>query len=166
VSGSLSAPVAGSGPLLLDTNVLLALALPTHHNAAQVRPAVASLEEAGVRLCVSPQSLVEFYAVVTRPRDAAPPGPGWKAAGALAALSGLEARFELLPDDPAIFARWRVLAAVHHVIAKSSHDARIAAFCLVYGTGLLTANARHFARFASDGLIIVKPARVLAEGTG
>ena len=102
--------------------------------------------------------MVEFYASVTRPKDAVPPGPGWKSKNALAAIAGFQARFELLPDAAPIFAQWRALVLACNVISKASHDTRLAAFCLVYGIGILTANAKDFRRFASQGLQIIEPA--------
>ena len=141
---------------LLDTNILLGLALANHHQSADARAAVAALEARGARLCIAPQNLVEFYASVTRPKDAVPPGPGWKSKNALAAVAGFEARFELLPDAAPIFAQWRALVAACNVISKASHDTRLAAFCLVYGVGILTANAKDFRRFANQGLQIIE----------
>jgi predicted nucleic acid-binding protein len=154
------APSAALNAFLLDTNILLGLALSNHHQTQAARAAVAALEAQGTRLCVAPQNLVEFYATVTRPRDAN--GPGWKPKGALAALEGFEKRFELLPDAAPILAQWRALVAARKVIAKASHDTRLAAFCLVYGVGILTANPKDFRRFVPDGLRIVEPASFTA----
>ena len=163
---SANAPTAPTAALLLDTNILLGLALSNHHQTADARAAVTALEAQGARLCVAPQNLVEFYASVTRPKDAKPPGPGWKSKSALAALIGFEKRFELLPDAAPIFAQWRALVVACGVIAKASHDTRLAAFCLVYGVGILTANARDFRRFAPQGLQIVEPATFNTTPTG
>ncbi len=148
---------------LLDTNILLGLALATHHQTAAARAAVSELEARGARLCIAPQNLVEFYASVTRPKDAVPPGPGWKSKNALAALAGFEARFELLPDATPVFAQWRALVADCNVISRASHDTRLAAFCLVYGVGILTANAKDFRRFQPQGLQIIEPASFNTE---
>lgn len=148
--------------LLLDTNILLGLALSNHHQTAAARAAVTALEAQGARLCVAPQNLVEFYASITRPNEGDRPGPGWKPKGALAALAGFEKRFELLPDAAPIFAQWRALVAARSVIAKASHDTRLAAFCLVYGVGILTANPKDFRRFVPEGLQIVEPASFAA----
>ena len=142
--------------LLLDTNILLALT--NHHQTADARAAVAALEARGARLCIAPQNLVEFYASVTRPKDAVPPGPGWKTQNALAAIAIFEARFELLPDATPIWKQWRALVVACNVISKASHDTRLAAFCLVYDVGILTANAKDFRRFESEGLQIIEPA--------
>ena len=150
---------------LLDTNILLGLALTAHHQSAGARAAVAALEARGTRLCIAPQNLVEFYASVTRPKDAVPPGPGWTTKNALVALAGFEARFELLPDAAPIFAQWRALVVACGVISKASHDTRLAAFCLIYGVGILTANAKDFRRFESQGLQIIEPASFGAPTT-
>ena len=143
---------------LLDTNILLGLALTSHRQTADARVSVAALEARGARLCVAPQNLVEFYASITRPKDAVPPVPGWKTKNALAAIAGFEARFDLLPDAAPIWVQWRALVVACGVVSKASHDTRLAAFCLVYGVGILTANAKDFRRFESEGLQIIEPA--------
>jgi len=52
---------------LLDTNVLLRAAQPSLPLAADVRDSLSALVAAGVRLCLVPQNLYEFWVVVTRP---------------------------------------------------------------------------------------------------
>ncbi len=154
---------AALNAFLLDTNILLGLALATHHQTAAARAAVIALEARGTRFCVAPQNLVEFYASITRPKEVVPPGPGWKTKNALAAIVGFEARFELLPDAAPVFTQWRALVAACNVVSKASHDTRLAAFCLVYGVGILTANAQDFRRFQSEGLQIIEPASFNTE---
>ena len=153
--------VPSNGAYLLDTNVLLGFAMPHHHNAATTRPALATLEASGARLCVTPQVLIEFYAVATRDRQDR--GLGWTPQGAAKAVTALLAKFEMLPDAPEVFARWQNLAVAHKVRGKSAHDTRLAAVALAHGVPLLlTSNTKHFARFVTDGLTAVDPASVTA----
>lgn len=146
---------------LLDTNSLLGFATPHHHNAATTRPALIALEAAGARLCVTPQVLIEFYAVATRDRPDR--GLGWTPQGATKAIAALVAKFEMLDDAPAVFAQWQKLTTAHKVKGKSAHDTRLAAVALAHGVpALLTSNTRHFARFAKDGLTATDPTAVTA----
>lgn len=150
-----------SAAYLLDTNTLLSFASPTHDNAATTRPALALLEAEGARLCITPQVVIEFYAVATRERKDR--GLGWTPQGGAKAVAALVSKFEMLPDAPAVFAQWQKLATAHKVIGKTAHDTRLAAVALAHGVPLLlTSNTRHFARFAPDGLTAVDPATVTA----
>lgn len=148
--------------LLMDSNILIARAWPEHPNAESVRRALPILEAQGARLCISTQSLAEFYVTVTRPKDATSPGPGWKPAGTLLAIKELESRFELLPDAPEIWPIWKRLVATHGIISKSAHDARLAATALFSEVGVLTANESHFRRYETSGLIVINPMNVEA----
>jgi predicted nucleic acid-binding protein len=54
--------------VLADTNVLLRSLYPEHPQCAAAERALGTLRERGVRLCIAPQNLIEFWAVATRPR--------------------------------------------------------------------------------------------------
>jgi predicted nucleic acid-binding protein len=142
---------------LVDTNVLLRAAQPSHPAHAAATGAVRNLLARGERLCVLPQNLIEFWAVATRP--AVSNGLGLEVGEAAAGLDGLKVIFELLPDTPAIYLEWETLVRAHQVKGKEAHDARIAAAMLAHGvTHILTFNGCDFKRFA--GVKAVDPADV------
>lgn len=144
---------------LLDTNVLLGQATPAHHNSALARPALAALVAQGARLCVTPQCLIEFYAVATR--DRVDGGLGWKPEGAAKAVAAIASRYEFLPDHADVFTKWQDLATTYAPRGKKTHDTRLAAVALVYGIAhVLTANVDDFKRFAPEGLTAIDPASV------
>lgn len=142
---------------LVDTNVLLRAAQPSHPAHAAATGAVRNLLARGERLCVLPQNLIEFWAVATRPAESN--GLGLEVGEAAAELDGLKVIFELLPDTPAIYLEWETLVRTHQGKGKEAHDARIAAAMLSHGvTHILTFNGGDFKRFA--GVKTVDPADV------
>jgi predicted nucleic acid-binding protein len=142
---------------LVDTNVLLRAAHPSHPAHATATGAVRSLLARGERLCVLPQNLIEFWAVATRPAESN--GLGLEVDEAAVELDKLKTIFELLPDTSAIYPEWESLVRAHQVKGKEAHDARIAAAMLAHDvTHILTFNGGDFKRFA--GVKTVDPADV------
>ncbi|BCU76457.1 hypothetical protein llg_11720 [Luteolibacter sp. LG18] len=132
--------------VLADTNIWLRVADPgsAHHPAAVA--AIALLLGSGHDVCLCPQNLIEFWAVATRP--VAANGLGWNRVQAATELSGLEARFTLIPETPDIFARWKQLVSHADVHGKRTHDARLVAVCLSQDLdALLTFNVGDFTSF-------------------
>src|SRR5580658_1382088 len=116
---------------LLDTNVLARLA-----NAADARHAVAAravleLHRRGEVLNITPQVMVEFRNVATRP--AAVNGLGLSTVDAEAQAATFEVRFSLLAETPDIYPAWKDLVGAISVIGKQVHDARLVAVCHVNG---------------------------------
>ena len=148
-------------PYLVDTNILIRLAdtdEPMHQVASD---AILSLHGRGEILSVTPQILIEFRAVVTRPVSAN--GLGLSGPGAEAKVAKFEAMFPLLEDIPAIYPLWKVMVATEGVIGKQVHDARLVAVCHAHQvTYLLTFNKPHFARLSKfgPGVEIVNPSDV------
>ena len=75
------------------------------------------------------------------------------------------ARFQRLfiffEDRPAIFTTWENLVALHAIIGKNAHDARLVAAMAVHGiTHLLTFNQQDFQRFTN--ITVLTPADVMA----
>jgi predicted nucleic acid-binding protein len=146
---------------LLDTNVLGRLANAADPGHAIAAGAVSELHRHGEVLYLTPQILVEFRAVATRP--VAANGLGLAAVDAEALTAVFESRFPLLPETPAIYPAWKALVTALAVIGKQVHDARLVAVCHVHGvTHLLTFNVTHFTRLAGfgPGLTVVDPATV------
>ena len=134
--------------ILTDTNIWLRVADPgaaQHFGAVQ---AVARLLSEGHEVCVCPQNLIEFWAVATRPVEAN--GLGWTPDEAATEITGIEARFVLLPDAPDIFSHWKALVQRSAVRGKRAHDARLAAVYLAHHLeALLTFNPTDFTAFAA-----------------
>ena len=142
---------------LADTNILLRLAASSGPDYDPVRRAVQTLLARGDRLCYTPQNLVEFWNVATRPADRN--GFGLSPAETDTRARLIESAFLLLPDSEAVHAEWRRLVIRHAVIGVQVHDARLAASMVVHGIrNLLTLNGRDFARY--PGIVVVSPASV------
>jgi predicted nucleic acid-binding protein len=146
---------------LIDTTILARLA-----NAADVQHTVAAraaleLHRRGEALHVTPQVMIEFRNVATRP--VAVNGLGLSTVDTEAQAVTFEARFPLLADSPDIYPKWKALVGALGVIGKQVHDARLVAVCHVHGvTHLLTFNVAHFVRLAGfgPGLVVIDPASV------
>lgn len=143
--------------ILLDTNILLRRAQPSHPSHALAVDSVARLLAAGEPVHFTLQNIAEFWNVATRP--AQQNGLGFSAAVTLAEVEKIEGAFELLPDTPPIYAEWKSLVVRHGVVGVKVHDARLVAAMNVHGVRrLLTFNAGDFARY---GIEVVQPAVVL-----
>ena len=131
---------------LVDTNVwlrILSLASPLRPPA---RHAIATLLRRGDDLCVAPQNLIEFWNVSTRPQK--DNGFGKTVAETDRYCRFLESFLTVLPETPALFARWRELAVDHEVSGKKVHDARLVAAMSVHRIRLiLTFNTKDFVRY-------------------
>src|SRR5437870_6261665 len=146
---------------LVDTSVLGRLANtvdPFHTVAAQ---AVLELHRRGEVLHVTPQNLIEFRNLATRPK--AVNGLGLLAVDAEAKAAVFEGKFPLLAETPDIYPAWKALVGALGVIGKRVHDARLVAVCHVYGvTHVLTFNVAHFVGMAAfgPGIVVVDPVTV------
>ncbi len=145
---------------LADTNVLIRRIDRRHAAQVEATAALRALLRSGDRVCVTPQNIIEFWSVCTRPVDRN--GLGLTPAQADRETSRLESLLILLPDIPAIYPEWRRLVVAHSVSGVRVHDARIVAAMNVYRiSSLLTFNAPDFARY--PGIQTVHP-KHLASG--
>ncbi len=134
-------------PFLMDTNLLLRSAQPSHPMYADAVNATNALLRRGKALHIVPQNLIEFWNVYTRPVERN--GLGHTAVEAEAEVNRLKGLFPLLLDAPGIYAEWEQLVITHAVMGINVHDARLVAAMLVHGlTHILTFNTRDFARFS------------------
>ena len=125
--------------VLLDTNVLLRFADPTHPQYRAAADATDLLGKQGDVLCLVPQNFYEFWVVSTRP--VAQNGRGLTPDEVLTEFAFLDAKFTTYPDTAAVFDEWRQLMALHKVVGKPAHDARLVAAMLAHGlTHLLTSS--------------------------
>jgi predicted nucleic acid-binding protein len=146
---------------LIDTTILGRLANAKDVQHAVAARAVLELHRRGEVLHVTPQVLVEFRNVATRP--VAVNGLGLSTVDTEALAATFEARFLLLTETPDIYPAWKALVAALGIIGKQVHDARLVAVCHVHAvTHLLTFNVAHFARMAGfgPGVVVVDPATV------
>lgn len=142
---------------VLDTNVLVyAIDTEAPHHA----DCSALLNQAAVPaavLCVTPQNLAEFYAVVTdgrRVRKPLPPSAAIQAINEILALPGLA----LLPVPLDIVNRWIELLHRHNVTAQHAFDAYMVANMLGNGVkSIYTFNTRDFTAFDEIESLIPPP---------
>jgi predicted nucleic acid-binding protein len=146
---------------LLDTSILARLANKAdvqHHVAVQ---AVVKLHNRGEVLHTTPQVLIEFRNVATRPK--ANNGLELPPSVAESISSVFESVFSLVTECADVFPAWKSLVQAHTVIGKQVHDARLIAICQVHDIShLLTFNASHFNRFSSSTpqVIVATPASI------
>jgi predicted nucleic acid-binding protein len=141
-------------PHLVDTNLLLRSAQAGHPQQEEALQAIAALLRRGEQVLITPQNLVEFWAVSTRPVDRN--GLGLTIEAAAAELARLQAYFPVLPETPALIAEWQQLVVTHRVIGLKVYDARLVASMLVHGvTHILTFNVEDFRRYAE--ITVVHP---------
>ena len=146
---------------LLDTTILDRLANVRDMQHAVAAWAVLELHRRGEVLHVTPQVMVEFRNVATRP--VAVNGLGLSTVDTEALAATFEARFPLLAETPDIYPAWKALVGALGVIGKQVHDARLVGVCHVHAvTHVLTFNVAHFIRMAGfrPGLVVVDPATV------
>ncbi len=111
-------------------------------------------------VCYTPQNLVEFWRVCTRPVSAN--GFGLSVAETDRRAKVIERLFTLLPDRPEIHTEWRSLVVACEVSGVQVHDARLVAAMRVHGLSrLLTLNVADFTRF--PGVIAVHPEDVAQQ---
>jgi predicted nucleic acid-binding protein len=146
---------------LIDTTILVRLANAADAQHAVAARAVLELHRRNEVLNVTPQVLVEFRNVATRP--VAVNGLGLSIVTVEAKAATFELRVPLLAETPDVYPAWKALVGTLGVIGKQVHDARLVAVCHIHGvTHLLTFNVAHFVRMTGfgPGVVVVDPARV------
>lgn len=137
----------------VDTNVLLTATSPGRLGHEAALEVLGGWPRQRVPLFCSGQILREYLVVATRPADAN--GLGLATHDALTNIRSLRRRLHLLDEDRAVADRLAALVEKFDVRGKQVHDANVTATMLEHGlVTLVTANARHFARFA--GLLDVR----------
>lgn len=147
--------------ILLDTSILVRLANASDPQHADAARAVVELHRRGEVLSITPQVMIEFRSVATRPKSVN--GAGLSAAEAESHAITFEGKFSLLADGPDIYSRWKTLVDSLGIIGKQVHDARLVAVCQVHAVaGILSFNVSHFARMAgaNPAIRVIDPACV------
>jgi predicted nucleic acid-binding protein len=144
-------------PYLADTNILLRWVSPADPQHSLAVNSVKALQQQGEIVHITPQNLIEFWAVATRP--AASNGLGMSPAEAEREVESLERLFPMLPDSPSIYPEWRKLVSAAGVSGVRVHDARLAAVAVANGlTHILTFNTDDFKGL--QGVTAVHPQNV------
>lgn len=142
--------------ILLDTNVLLRLVQKRHSHSALATHATNALDARNETMLIAHQSIVEFWAVATRPLTAN--GLGLTIENAEFEIDGLKKLFRVLPELP-LHEEWQRIVVKYRISGKSVHDARLVAAMMVHGIGeILTFNVQDFARYSE--ISVLDPANV------
>jgi predicted nucleic acid-binding protein len=140
--------------LLVDTNVLVRLAVPADPRHLSARRAMETFAEEG--LYVGSQNFIELWNVATRPIESNGLGQTIEAADQL--LRSLEEAFSRLPEPAETYDRWRELVVRFNVSGVKVHDARLVALMLANGIDrILTFNTEDFRRYEALGISMVNP---------
>lgn len=141
----------------LDTNILLRLAQPAHHQHELIMSALRRLVARDVELCFTPQNIGEFWNASTRPREHN--GFGLSTQEAREHVASIEKRMRILPEDERVYEVWKRLLVAHDVRGVQVHDAHLAATLEVHGvTHLLTFNGADFKRYPA--VTVVHPEEI------
>lgn len=140
--------------ILVDTNILLRLAVSTDPLFGAVDTYVNALVDSGETLCIVPQNVYEFWATASRPKAAN--GLGLSISECQVRVARLKLTFRFLEDRTDLFDEWESLVVAHQCHGRVSYDARLVAAMVTHGlTRLLTINVPDFARF--PGLTLIDP---------
>ena len=122
--------------ILVDANILLRSAQPTHAHYATAK-AVKTARLRGYIPCIVPQVIYEYWVVATRPIGEN--GLGLTTAEADDDIAQIIQQFHLFRDERAILDRWQRLVVEHGAHGKTAHDASLVAAMNRYGiTHLVT----------------------------
>lgn len=128
---------------LLDTNILLRSVDPNSENCSLARNAVNKIIEEGGNCYITPQILVEFWVVATRPINVN--GLGWTTQKTQEEINEFLSQFSLLVETADIFLFWLNLVSEYDIKGKRTHDIRLIAVMKTYNiTHLLTFNPTDF----------------------
>lgn len=140
---------------LADTNILLRFLLRSDPEYQAIRRAVRILKTRREQLVTTPQNLIEFWNVCTRPATARG-GLALSVEATARRVRLLERHFRILPETPAIYAEWKALVQTQKIAGVQVHDARLVAAMRVHGvTRILTGNVKDFKRY--PGINIFAP---------
>jgi predicted nucleic acid-binding protein len=148
---------AAPDPALVDTNVLVYAVFPAMPDHPASRALVDTAKSAGANLCVAPQNLIEFFAVVTDPRRVTQPKTSDEAPQAIddfLMLPGLA----LLPVPGDLMTRWSQLIRQSSTTRKRAFDTQLVATMLGNSVKkIYTFNTADFHVFAPSGIQAITP---------
>ncbi|HMG76816.1 MAG TPA: PIN domain-containing protein [Pyrinomonadaceae bacterium] len=139
---------------LLDTNVLLRSVQKSHPMESEAANSIKLLLRQREILVITPQNLIEFWCVATRPE--VNNGLGISINETVRRIESFKSVLVLLPDTDSIFSEWEQLVVRYRVSGKQVYDARRSAAMNTHRiTHLLTFNTDDFKRY--DGITVVNP---------
>jgi len=142
---------------LLDTNVLLRSVQKSHPMESEAANSIKLLLRQREILVITPQNLIEFWCVATRPE--VNNGLGISINETVRRIESFKSVLVLLPDTDSIFSEWEQLVVRYRVSGKQVYDARRSAAMNTHRiTHLLTFNTDDFKRY--DGITVVNPSSV------
>lgn len=145
---------------LLDTNILVRASDDQAADYALAIDAIAQLLNQGHDCVITPQVLIEFWVVATRPVDVN--GLGWSIDQCEQEIRQFMEQFPLLEDRPELFSIWLRLVHQYRIAGKRVHDARIAAAMVANNIRhVLTFNVDDFAGI--DEIVAVRPNTIFDE---
>jgi predicted nucleic acid-binding protein len=146
---------------LVDTNVLGRLANKRDAQHSVAVRAIVELHRRSEILHLTPQVMIEFRNIATRPTTQN--GLGLSTVDTETLAAGFESAFSMLVETPDIYPEWKAIVAGLGIIGKQVHDARLVAVCHVHSIAqVLTFNVGDFSRIATfgSGVVVVHPATV------
>lgn len=138
---------------LLDTNVLVYGYYQQSPQHAACRALLDQAQNLGAGLCIAPQNLSEFYAIVTNPKRVTQPKSSTEALDLVAELLALPG-MTLLPMP--VRGCWTDLVRQHPLTGSKVFDAQVVA--TIFGNGvtkIYTFNVADFQRY--NGLQVLTP---------
>jgi predicted nucleic acid-binding protein len=136
---------------LADTSVVARRVLPSDPNQALVKRVIEGIKRQGDLVYVTPQVMIEFRAVATRP--VASNGFGLSAVAASEEARNIARLFPLLPDTEAMYLRLELVKR-YAVIGHRVHDTRSVAVMMAHGIpNILTLNPKDFRPFSEITVI-------------
>lgn len=140
--------------VMVDTNVALrAVTTPGVIGPEEVGQALAALTMKGYSLSISGQTVVELWAVMTRPKAAN--GLEMEPLRARQEIDTIMGLFDIVADPPELLTTWLDLCTRYQVRGRQVFDAKIVALMLACGmTQLVTLNPTDFRRFTEIELFV------------
>lgn len=147
--------------ILVDTGILLRLAILNEPDHPETLKAVRFLKVRGDRLVSLAQNAAEFWNVCTRPASTTGKGGyGFSITDTQQKLDILEQLIEFRANSQAGYEEWKRLIVTHRVSGVQVHDTNLVAAMIAQGiTHIVTFNKKDFKRF--PGITASLPSEVL-----
>ena len=131
---------------LCDANLMWCQFDNSAPDQAYIRANIDQLVARGNTVYLSPQNLIEFHGLATRPLENN--GLGYSPADARVMAREIKTFFPLLPDTSEVYEKWCWLMDNYEVRGRQVHDARLVAVMLANRVShILTRNGADFRRY-------------------
>jgi toxin-antitoxin system PIN domain toxin len=132
---------------LVDTNILVYSVFPESDHYEASRALLDGAQAGKAALCLVPQVLIEFYAVVTNPKRVTRPRQPQEAVETIEKFLVMPG-MTLLPVPPDAASRWLALTRKYPVAGSATFDVQLVAAMLGNGVRkVFTFDRDHFDRF-------------------